>query len=208
MAAPLTEWADRIERVIAETPDCCVDRVVVIAETASTQDAAAAHAGGRPGLLVLTGRQTAGRGRMGRTWADTADAGLAVTFALPDDPRDPGELAAVGGIAARDALAAVAPGMTFRLKRPNDVLAIDDVGNARKIAGVLIERRDGLTLIGIGTNVAQDRWPDELAESAVSLVQLGVGVDRIELAAWLVRSMSAAVRLSPREIASRWSASG
>ncbi len=204
MPAPLTEWADRIERVIAETPDCCVDRVAVIAETASTQDAAAAHAGGRPGLLVLTGRQTAGRGRMGRVWADTADAGLAATFVLPDDPRDPGALAAVGGIAARETLAAVAPGIVLRLKRPNDVLAIDNDGQARKIAGVLIERRDGLTLIGIGMNVAQESWPDELADSAVSLAQLGVGVDRIELAAWLVRSMSAAVRLLPDEIEERW----
>ncbi len=206
MPVPLTDWADRIEAVIDATPGSCVDRVVVLAETASTQDAASAHAGGRAGLLVLTGRQSDGRGRMGRAWADTAGDGLAVTFALPDDPRDPGELAAVGGIAAHDAINAVAPGVMLKLKRPNDVLALDADGLARKISGVLIERRGGLTLIGVGVNVAQTSWSSELRGSAVSLAQLGVVVDRVDVAEWLVRSMSNAVRLSPQEIEARWAA--
>ncbi|GJM18021.1 MAG: hypothetical protein DHS20C14_02340 [Phycisphaeraceae bacterium] len=201
---PIEDWADRLEAAIARTPGCCVDQVVVIAETASTQDAALAHAGARPGLLVVAGRQTAGRGQHGRAWEDTADAGLAMTFALPDDGRESAELAAIGGIAARDAVSRVAPGAVLRLKRPNDVLAVGPDGVARKIAGVLIERRGGLTLIGVGINVAQRAWAGDLGDRAVSLAQLGVAADRIDVAEVLVGAMSVAITLDARAIEVRW----
>ena len=203
-ATPIDAWADRLEAAIARTPACCVDRVAVVRETASTQDAALRLAGAKPGLLVVAGRQTGGRGRHGRVWVDTGEQGLAATFAIADDGRDPADLSAVGGLGARDAIAAVAPGVALRLKRPNDVLAVGADGEARKVAGVLIERRGGLVLIGIGINIAQRAWPEGLAGRAVSLAELGAGVDRVEVACALVGALSGALGLTADEVERRW----
>ena len=63
---PLHRWADDLETHLSGLDLLGLDRVVVLAETASTQDAALRHAGGKPGLLCMTGRQTGGRGRLGR----------------------------------------------------------------------------------------------------------------------------------------------
>lgn len=201
---PIDAWADRLEAAIARTPACCVDRVAVVRETASTQDAALRLAGAKPGLLVVAGRQTGGRGRHGRVWVDTGEQGLAATFAIADDGRDPADLSAVGGLGARDAIAAVAPGVALRLKRPNDVLAVGADDEARKVAGVLIERRGGLVLIGIGINIAQRAWPEDLAGRAVSLAELGAGVDRVEVACALVGALSAALAFEAGEVERRW----
>ncbi|MEZ6318784.1 MAG: hypothetical protein R3B49_08530 [Phycisphaerales bacterium] len=203
---PIEAWADRLEGAIARTPACCVDRVRVVAETASTQDAAVRLAGGTPGLLVVAGRQTGGRGQHGRTWADTADLGVAATFAIADAGRDSADLAAAGGVAAYDAVRSLAPGAPLRLKRPNDLLALGADGVARKLAGVLIERRSGFVLVGIGVNVAQRDWPGELAASAISLAQLGVDADRVAVVEALIGALSNAIALDRAQLDERWDA--
>jgi len=201
---PIEAWAERLEGVIARTPACCVDRVRVVAETASTQDSAVRLAGGAPGVLVVAGRQTTGRGQHGRTWADTGSLGIAATFALADDGRESADLSAAGGLAVHDAVRALAPMLNLRLKRPNDLLALERDGLARKIAGVLIERRAGLTLIGIGVNVGQREWADDLAGRAVSLAQLGLDVDRVAVVGALVPALSGAIALDRARLDERW----
>lgn len=196
-------WAERLEGVIARTPACCVDRARVVSETASTQDAAVRLAGGRPGLLVAAGRQVAGRGQHGRAWADTGALGVAATFAVADDGRAPEDLSGAAGLAAHDAVRTIAPAIELRLKRPNDLLAVTG-GVARKLAGVLIERRAGLTLIGVGVNVAQSDWPDELRERAVSLAQLGASVERVAVVGALIPALTAALALDRAGIDRRW----
>jgi len=77
---PLEAWPDAPERACAGTTH--FRQVRVLRETASTQDAA--DEGSLPvGSLVTAGRQSAGRGRLGHAWADTADEGVACTFAVP-----------------------------------------------------------------------------------------------------------------------------
>jgi len=96
---PADEWADLIEGWLARNPSP-IDRVAVVSETASTQDAARRLSGGEAGLLVLADRQTRGRGRLGRSWHDGGRTGLAATFVLDGSRWDDGELSLAGGVGA------------------------------------------------------------------------------------------------------------
>lgn len=127
-----------------------------------------ARAGGSEGLVAVADHQTAGRGRLGRTWEAPPDAALLVSFLLrPDLTLERLHLAtasvAVAAAAACEAVAGVTPG----LKWPND-LVLDD----RKLAGVLAEAELPAVVVGIGINVS---WaPDGAA-------RLGQGVSRDQL---------------------------
>ena len=203
----LTTWADRIEAVIARTEHCCVDRVAVVAETASTQDAAAAMAGaGEIGsrLMLLAGAQKSGRGRMGRKW-DSGTRGLTATIALPDQGMSTEWLSLAGGLAmyltCHGLLGEQAD--RLRVKSPNDLVVLEADGAKRlKLGGVLAERRAGLVLVGFGINVTQrdGDWNATLAGSAVSLAQLGCGASRIEVAERLVGAISKVFAMDQAEV--------
>ncbi|MCB9903053.1 MAG: biotin--[acetyl-CoA-carboxylase] ligase [Planctomycetes bacterium] len=118
--------------------------------------------------------QTAGRGQRGRVWRQEADAGLALSLVwMPGPPApSPAGLTMAAGLAVLDACRALGL-VGGRLKWPNDVL----VGDA-KLAGVLVESR-GLDptapryVVGVGLNVLQAGFPDELeAERAVTSLRL------------------------------------
>ena len=132
-----------------------IPRVVLFDEVGSTLDVAHAlgERGEPAGTLVLADAQTAGRGRLGRSWRSDRGAGLWLTLL-----ERPASAESLGVLAIRLALA-VAPaldgfaGAATRLKWPNDVY----VGEG-KLAGVLVEARwRGPRLdwvaIGVGINV-------------------------------------------------------
>jgi BirA family biotin operon repressor/biotin-[acetyl-CoA-carboxylase] ligase len=198
-------WADRLEETIRRAGVRTVDRVRVLSETASTQDAAALAAGGRAGVMVTAGRQTAGRGRLGRAWADSAQLGVAVTFAI--EPRPAGVLSIAAGLAACRTCAGFTAAR-LGLRWPNDV--VEAQGARRKLAGVLIEERGGvggaLALVGIGINVLhrEGDWPEELRSRAVSLAQLGAAVSRVDVLERLVVELDRALEESPDERARAW----
>lgn len=197
---PLAEWADRLEVVCAACPGLGVRHVRVVAETASTQDAAWAACGGSAGWLVAAGRQVGGRGRLGRAWAATGDLGLAMTLTLPV-----GWVSSVGvgvGVcgAVQQLLAGTGrhgsqsrgtrdeSGAVVGLRWPNDVV---ERSSGRKVAGVLIEARGGIAMVGIGVNVGQgaDDYPDGLRGRAVSVRKLGGVTDRLGVACEIVREL-------------------
>lgn len=134
------------------------------------------------GAVVTADRQTAGRGRMGRTWHTAPGKSLALTVALwpGTDPAGFGVLPLAAALAVQESLAET--GVTALLKWPNDVL----VGQ-RKIAGVLLEGRfsgdeqHGLTL-GIGVNVSQSReeFPEEIRDLATSIFAEAGAVPELE----------------------------
>lgn len=199
---PLESWPDALERVCAGLRH--IRKVRVLRETASTQDAAVACEM-EAGLLVTAGRQTAGRGRLGSAWADTADQGVACTFVV--QPRAV-EMLSIGAAvavarAARDVLGA-AQADRVGLKWPNDLLARCDDGALRKLAGVLIEVRDGRALIGVGMNVLQEGFPAELGDRAVSLAQLRCGADRLQVIERLLSRMDEALDLDAEALAELW----
>jgi biotin-[acetyl-CoA-carboxylase] ligase BirA-like protein len=99
------------------------------------------------GAVALAERQSEGRGRLGRTWADS---GLMFSVLLEPPPpvADWPELTLV---AAHAVAAAIGP--EARIKDPNDVLV-----NGRKVAGILAEA-SGRVVLGIGINVGGTSWP-------------------------------------------------
>ncbi len=201
----LATWADALEELITTLPEPrVIDRVAVVGETASTQDTARSMAGGVPGLLVVAERQTAGRGRLGRAWIDTAGRSLAMTFALDAGRYDGAHASLAAGVAA--CLAAERVGARgLGLEWPNDVV---ERATARKLAGVLIERSDRLLLVGVGVNVSQapGDWPEEIAARAASLAMLGVEATRLGLARRLLESLASSLALSPGDLAAEWTA--
>jgi BirA family transcriptional regulator, biotin operon repressor / biotin---[acetyl-CoA-carboxylase] ligase len=114
------------------------------------------------GALVVADHQTAGRGRLGRTWE--APPGTAILCSLllkPPPERHAPELSLVAGVAVADMLER-ATGLSVQIKWPNDVML-----RRRKVAGCLAEGRDGAVVLGIGVNVNQTS--EELPEGAGSL---------------------------------------
>ena len=129
------------------------------------------------GALVVADHQSAGRGRLGRSW--DAPAGTALLFSVllrpPADRRSP-ELSLVAGIAVADALERTL-GLSVQIKWPNDVML-----RRQKIAGCLAETRDGAVVLGISVNVCQTRA--ELPPNAGSIRTLtGRDWDREDLLA-------------------------
>jgi len=114
-------------------------------------------------LVAVADEQTAGRGRLGRTWVSPAGGSLllSVLFRPVTLPVDRLHLAtAAVALAGADAVALIAD-VQPTLKWPNDLL----IGN-RKLAGVLTEVDGGdgsppAVVVGIGINCT---WPDELPE--------------------------------------------
>ena len=153
---PLRESA--LRRAFALTPTLWRD-IRVVEETGSTNvDVLAAAAAGAPeGLVVIAERQSAGRGRLGRTW--DAPARSSLTFSVLLRPAavaaaNRGWIPLLAGLAVADVLRRVAE-VDAHLKWPNDVL----VGE-RKVAGILAEMSNDAVVVGIGVNVSVR--PEEL----------------------------------------------
>ncbi len=129
--------------------------VVHYEEVGSTLDVAheLAAAGAEAGTVIVADAQTAGRGRMGRTWRSEKGAGLWLT--LIERPSNASALDVLSlrvGLALAPVLDAYAE-TPVRLKWPNDLYVGD-----RKLAGILIEARwrEGQpewVAIGIGINL-------------------------------------------------------
>jgi BirA family biotin operon repressor/biotin-[acetyl-CoA-carboxylase] ligase len=133
--------------------------VVAFSTVGSTLDVAHSLAARGPtdGTLVVADAQSAGRGRMGRTWQSEAGAGVWLTL-IEQPPVGPAldVLSLRIGLALAPALEPFADG-AIRLKWPNDLYVRD-----RKLAGVLVEARwrDGApewVAIGVGINVRVPR---------------------------------------------------
>ena len=153
-------------------------------EVGSTNDLALAQAdaGAPEGLVVLAGRQTRGRGRMGREWASPAGAGVYMSVLVRPPALSP-VLTLAAGVAVAEAVEA-ATGLRPTLKWPNDLCVVRSVGAPRKLAGILAEGSTTASgqhalVIGIGVNVRPAAYPPGVAAVATSLEdELGREADR------------------------------
>jgi BirA family biotin operon repressor/biotin-[acetyl-CoA-carboxylase] ligase len=133
-----------------------------------------ATAGERGPIWLRADRQTAGRGRRGRSW-ESPTGNLAATLLIaPQKPAsEAAQLSFVTAIAAADTASALAPNADIRVKWPNDVLA-----GGKKLAGILLESASGggripsYLAIGIGMNLAHH--PTDTEFPATSLPALNV----------------------------------
>ena len=168
----IADWPDRLEAACADTR-FEAGRVRVVASCDSTQDLARTLG---PGAVVATGRQVAGRGRLGRRWVD--DSGLGVAVSLAVESMESAALSLAAGLAALEAVEEAAPTAATRLglKFPNDLV---DRSSGRKLAGVLVETDADVAVIGIGINVGRRDWPEGLAAISLAEVMDGPPPDRI-----------------------------
>ena len=130
--------------------------VLVVARTGSTNTdcAARARAGAPEGLVLAAEEQTAGRGRLGRTWLSPPRAALTFSVLLRPagvPPARRGWLPLLAGVATATAVRHVS-GLDARLKWPNDLLL-----GPRKLAGILAEQSGDAVIVGIGVNVSAAR---------------------------------------------------
>jgi BirA family biotin operon repressor/biotin-[acetyl-CoA-carboxylase] ligase len=115
------------------------------------------------GALALADFQTAGRGRLGRTWETPPGAAILFSVLLKPPPeRKAAELSLVAGVAVADALEELLD-LAVQIKWPNDVML-----RRAKVAGILAEAREDAVVLGVGINVNQTR--EQLPSRAGSLL--------------------------------------
>jgi BirA family biotin operon repressor/biotin-[acetyl-CoA-carboxylase] ligase len=127
-------------------------------EVASTNDVAVRLVnGGAPArTAVVADAQSAGRGRKGRAFA-SPPGGLYASLLVDAEPAErPGVVVALAGVAAAEAIEAVA-GRLVALKWPNDLLM-----DGRKVGGILLETTDAARPVVVGIGVNLDAVPSEL----------------------------------------------
>jgi BirA family biotin operon repressor/biotin-[acetyl-CoA-carboxylase] ligase len=190
---------DQIEHALATSR--VGHRIAVWSRVSSTNDLAAQAVGStsNDGLVILAEEQTAGRGRLGRSWTAPPRSSILMSVLIfptpsldlagPDAGRGSGWLTALGAVATAEVVSTWI-GREAAIKWPNDVRV-----EGRKIAGILVERPSArgrpdspasarncpslhgptgsgqATVIGIGLNVNFDRdaLPAELEGRATSI---------------------------------------
>lgn len=147
--------------------------------------------GANEGLAIVADEQTAGRGRLQRSWSSPKGAGLYFSILLqPKIAPDRWPLITfVAALAVGDALHETSEVRTD-IKWPNDLLV-----NERKISGILAEAIETATgraiVVGIGVNLTNDAFPQSLLGVATSVAQeSGRLPDRETILAALLRSLA------------------
>jgi BirA family transcriptional regulator, biotin operon repressor / biotin---[acetyl-CoA-carboxylase] ligase len=153
-------------------------KIVRLASTPSTQEVARDLP---VGSVVVTDHQSAGRGRLRRTWDTPSGTALLASFVMP--ARSLASLAA--GVAAAHAC-----GPRARLKWPNDVLL-----DGAKLAGILAELHGDRVVIGIGINLT---W------APAGAAMLGAGTDRDGLLEQLVAELERWFAAPDGEVLAAW----
>lgn len=163
-----------------------------------------ARAGALPGSVIVSDEQTAGRGRLDRSWFSPPKQGLFFSVIL--EPGGSSESLGVAGLAAAVALHGVlrTKGIEVSVKWPNDVLIGD-----RKVAGILSEAltlQDGRTsvVVGMGVNVGMTEFPDDLSAATSLLIQTGVLFDRAELLGEILSELDQTMAGFPASVIDRY----
>jgi BirA family transcriptional regulator, biotin operon repressor / biotin---[acetyl-CoA-carboxylase] ligase len=142
------------------------------------------------GATAVTDHQTAGRGRLGRTWEDAAGRAILMSVLLRPPAPMPlwPELSLVAGEAVAAALREL--GVDASLRHPNDVVVA-----GRKLVGVLPEASQGRVVLGIGINVNQTaaELPADTVKPPTSVrIELGREVERAPLLAAILGELERA----------------
>ncbi|MDP3675118.1 MAG: biotin--[acetyl-CoA-carboxylase] ligase [Novosphingobium sp.] len=160
----------------------------IVSETGSTNaDLIALGRDAREGDWLVARRQSAGKGRAGRQWEDSAGnfMGSTVVALRPADP-PAHTLALITGVAVAEAVAEIPGAPEVMLKWPNDLLV-----SGAKLAGILLERAGDMVVIGVGVNLS--RAPDVPGRSTTCLAGHGAAVAPEEFADLLCDHFAAAL---------------
>ena len=126
--------------------------------------------GAQHGTLVLADSQTEGRGRRGRSWISPAGEGIFMSLILRPQthPSQIARLSLLTALAVAEAIAE-ATGLDARIKWPNDIVI-----DGRKVCGLLLEMDADESAVhsvvaGVGVNVHQQSFDEEIVHTASSL---------------------------------------
>ena len=173
---------------------------------------AAAARGAAHGTVVVAEEQTAGRGRLGRSWFSEKSSGIYASVILrpPLSPTTAPVLTLMAGVAAHQAVATVT-GLPVDIRWPNDLLV-----NGKKVCGILTEMNAELdrlhsVVLGIGINVNHQEIPAELRKIATSLrLEGGRSYSRAQILVALLKELERKYHLLLDEgsaaVARRWAA--
>jgi BirA family biotin operon repressor/biotin-[acetyl-CoA-carboxylase] ligase len=168
--------------------------------------------GAEHGTVIVAEEQTAGRGRLGRSWYSEKSSGIYTSIILrpPLSPAAAPVLTLLAGLAAQKAVSA-ATGLSVDIRWPNDLLV-----NGKKVCGILTEMsaevdRLHVVVLGIGINVNHSRMPLELEDRATSLrMEAHRAISRVQVLATLLRELERHYHLLLKEgnraITERWEA--
>lgn len=152
-------------------------------DSTNTKAKELAEEGHPSGTLVVADRQTAGKGRRGRSWESPTGIGIFMTLMLKPEinPNNASMLTLVAAMATTRAIRRVT-GVPAMIKWPNDI-----VMNGKKVCGILTEMSAQFDyinhiVIGIGINVHNEEFPEEIAQTASSLfLESGQHIHRASL---------------------------
>jgi len=155
-------------------------RLYLLDTVTSTNDYAFSLADRNEPAVVVARNQTRGRGRFRRRWFATEES-LTFSLLLLPEAESPwlAGLTQYAGLALCKAIEVVA-GIKPQMRWPNDILF-----QGKKLAGILCESRSvrhrRAVVIGIGVNVNQQQFPEELAEAGSLRQAAGQKFDRLQL---------------------------
>lgn len=152
-------------------------------DSTNTKAKELAEEGHPSGTLVVADRQTAGKGRRGRSWESPSGIGIFMTLMLKPEinPNHASMLTLVAAMATTRAIRRVT-GVPAMIKWPNDI-----VMNGKKVCGILTEMSAQFDyinhiVIGIGINVHNEDFPEEIAQTASSIyLESGQHIHRASL---------------------------
>ena len=159
-------------------------------DSTNTKAQELAEKGYPSGTLVVADKQESGKGRRGRSWVSPSGTGIFMTLMIKPDinPNNASMLTLVAALAVAKAITSVT-GEEALIKWPNDI-----VENSKKVCGILTEMNAQFDyinhiVVGIGINVHNESFPEEISQMASSLM-IEAGGKRFHRAQIIAETMS------------------
>lgn len=159
-------------------------------DSTNTKAQELAEKGYPSGTLVVADKQESGKGRRGRSWVSPSGTGIFMTLMIKPDinPNNASMLTLVAALAVAKAITSVT-GEDAMIKWPNDIVV-----NGKKVCGILTEMNAQFDyinhiVVGIGINVHNESFPEEISQMASSLM-IEAGGKRFHRAQIIAETMS------------------
>lgn len=159
-------------------------------DSTNTKAQELAEKGYPSGTLVVADKQESGKGRRGRSWVSPSGTGIFMTLMIKPDinPNNASMLTLVAALAVAKAITSVT-GEEALIKWPNDIVV-----NGKKVCGILTEMNAqfdyiNYIVVGIGINVHNESFPEEISQMASSLM-IEAGGKRFHRAQIIAETMS------------------
>ena len=159
-------------------------------DSTNTKAQELAEKGYPSGTLVVADKQESGKGRRGRSWVSPSGTGIFMTLMIKPDinPNNASMLTLVAALAVAKAITSVTVEEAL-IKWPNDIVV-----NSKKVCGILTEMNAQFDyinhiVVGIGINVHNESFPEEISQMASSLM-IEAGGKRFHRAQIIAETMS------------------